>query len=279
MPRNGSSGRESDTLGTVARAAVILRSLAEAEDDVSIKSLSDQLSLAPSTIHRLLHLLMEQGLVERGEKGHRYHAGTEFFRLGALVVNKTRIPKLALPYMRAVVDKIDEFCMLTLYLPADRATMIVQTVSSSHPLNYSAQLFKPSAVAWGARSRAILAWLSEDEQRAIHAASDVSPASGRPLPPLEEFLATLTDIRRKGYVWSRSQQLAGAVGIAAPLFSAQGNVFGSLNVTVPEFRFDEKRLPEIACAVVEQARRLSTALGCRTVASLYGTPDWPKALA
>ena len=57
MPRNASS-RDSDTLGTVARAAVILRSLAEAEDDVSIKSLSDQLQLAPSTVHRLLHLLM-----------------------------------------------------------------------------------------------------------------------------------------------------------------------------------------------------------------------------
>jgi DNA-binding IclR family transcriptional regulator len=277
MPRT--RGSNSDTLGTVARAAVILRSLAEAEDEVSIKALSDQLSLAPSTIHRLLHLLMEQGLVARGENGHRYHAGVEFFRLGALVVNKTRIPKLALPYMRALVDKVDEFCLLNMYLPAERAAMIVQTVSSSHPLNYTAEKFKPSAIAWGARSRAILAWLPEDEQRAIHDASDVSPASGRPLPPLEEFLATLADIRRKGYVYSRAQKLPGAVGVAAPLFGAQGNVFGSMSVTIPEFRFDEKRVPEIACAVVEQARRLSSGLGCRTVATLYGVPEKPTGLA
>ena len=278
MPRNGNT-REAETLGTVARAAVILRSLAEAESEVSIKALSDQLSLAPSTVHRLLHLLMEQGLVERGESGHRYHAGREFFRLGALVVNKTRIPKLALPFMRAVVDKVDEYCLLTMYLPAERASMIVQTVSSSHPLNYTSEKFKPSAVAWGARSRAILAWLPELEVRDIHAAGDVSPASGRPLPPLQEFLATLAEIRGKGYVYSRSQKLAGAVGIAAPLFGAQGSVFGSLSVTVPEFRWDEKRLPEISEAVVEQARRLSSALGCRAAPSLYGTQDDPKAFS
>jgi len=270
MPRQSNSRRESESLGTVARAAVILRSLAEAEEEVSIKALSDQLSLAPSTIHRLLHLLMEQGLVERGETGHRYHAGREFFRLGALVVNKTRIPKLAMPYMRAVVDKIDEFCMLNMYLPAERSTMIVQTVSSSHPLTYTAEKYRPTAVAWGARSRAIVAWMSESEQCEIHATADVSPVTGRPLPPLEEFLAILADVRRKGFVYSRSQKLAGAVGVAAPLFNAQGTPFGSLSVTVPEFRWDERRLQEVSGAVVEQARRFSSALGCRAAATLYG---------
>jgi DNA-binding IclR family transcriptional regulator len=58
--RTTTSSRDNETLGTVARAAVILRSLAEADEDVSIKALSDQLSLAPSTVHRLLHLLMDQ---------------------------------------------------------------------------------------------------------------------------------------------------------------------------------------------------------------------------
>ena len=270
MPRNGTS-RDSDTLGTVARAAVILRSLAEAEDDVSIKSLSDQLQLAPSTVHRLLHLLMEQGLVERGENGHRYHAGTEFFRLGALVVNKTRIPKLALPYMRAVVDKCDEFCLLTMYLPAERKTMIAQSVSSSHPLTYALEKFRAMEIAWGARSRCILAHLPDADVREIYDEAEVSPATGRGLPPFDEFMSVLADIRRKGYPYSISQKLQGAVGIAAPLFGAQGSVFGSLNVTVPEFRWEEKRLPEISSVLVEQARRLSGALGCRSAGGLYGS--------
>src|SRR5690242_16406268 len=143
MARTASSSRESETLGTVARAAVILRSLAEADEDVSIKTLSDQLSLAPSTVHRLLHLLMDQGLVERGESGHRYHAGTEFFRLGSLVVNKTRIPKLALPHMRAIVEQCDEFCLLNLYLPAERKIMIAQTLQCSHPLSFQTNKFRP----------------------------------------------------------------------------------------------------------------------------------------
>lgn len=263
MARTTLSSRDSETLGTVARAAVILRSLAEADEDVSIKALSDQLSLAPSTVHRLLHLLMDQGLVERGESGHRYHAGTEFFRLGSLVVNKTRIPKLALPHMRAIVEQCDEFCLLNLYLPAERKIMIAQTLQCSHPLSFQTNKFRPVTVAWGARGRAIVAYLPEEEQRAIHAMAELSPPSGKPLPPFEKFQAELAEVRAQGYAYSRSQSLSGAVGIAAPLFGAQGTVFGSLAVTVPEFRFDEKRLPEISMIVVDQARKLSNALGCR----------------
>jgi len=55
------------------------------------------------------------------------------------------------------------------------------------------------------------------------------------------------------------------------LFGAQGSVFGSLNVTVPEFRWDEKRLAEVSGVLVEQARRLSGALGCRSAGGRYGT--------
>ena len=58
MPQNGNN-RESDTLGTVARAAVILRSLAEADDDVSIKSLSDQLRLVLIPGHSPGHVCVD----------------------------------------------------------------------------------------------------------------------------------------------------------------------------------------------------------------------------
>jgi DNA-binding IclR family transcriptional regulator len=180
-----------------------------------------------------------------------------------LVVNKTRIPKLAMPHMRAVVDKCDEFCLLNLYLPAERKIMIAQTVQSSHPLSYQAEKFRPVTVAWGARGRAIVAFLPEEEVRAVHAMAELSPSTGKTLPPFEQFQAELTEVRAQGYAYSRSQSLSGAVGIAAPIFGAQGTVFGSLAVTVPEFRFDEKRLPDIAAIVIDQARKLSSALGCR----------------
>jgi DNA-binding IclR family transcriptional regulator len=158
-----------------------------------------------------------------------------------------------------------------MYLPAERKTMIAQTVASSHPLTYASEKFRAMAIAWGARSRAILAHLPEAEVRQIYQNADVSPATGRELPAFDEFMSVLADIRRKGYAYSVSQKLQGAVGIAAPLFGAQGSVFGSLNVTVPEFRWDEKRLPEITTVLIEQARRLSGALGCRSAGGLYGT--------
>ncbi len=121
--RKGASAATS--LGTVARAVAVMRALAEAQSDQSIKSLAAKLRLPASTVHRLLHLLMEAGIAEQTDRSS-YRAGAEFYRLGSLIVGKTRITEIALPFMREVVEHCDEFCMLCLYLPAERAVMVVE---------------------------------------------------------------------------------------------------------------------------------------------------------
>ena len=158
--RKGASAATS--LGTVARAVAVMRALAEAQSDQSIKSLAARLKLPASTVHRLLHLLMEAGIAEQTDRSS-YRAGAEFYRLGSLIVGKTRITEIALPFMREVVEHCDEFCMLCLYLPAERAVMVVELVSSSHPLRYFRDKFMPTPLAWGATGRSILAYLSDEE--------------------------------------------------------------------------------------------------------------------
>jgi DNA-binding IclR family transcriptional regulator len=249
-----------DTLGTVARAVALMRVLAEAETDESIKSLARKLGLPASTVHRLLHLLMDQGMAEQVDR-HSYRAGTEFYRLGALVVGKTRIAEMALPFMREVVKRCDEYCMLCLYLATERKVMIAETVSSSHPLRYVRDKFMPMPVAWGATGRSVLAFLAEPEIRAVHDLRDPSPATGKPLPRYKEFSRELEAIRRQGYAQTFGQKIPGAVGFGAPVFGSEGVVVASLCVTVPQIRYRADRVKEIAGVLIEQAQHLSRALG------------------
>jgi DNA-binding IclR family transcriptional regulator len=249
-----------DSLGTVARAVAVMRALAEAQSNVSIKSLAARLGLPASTVHRLLHLLIEHGIAEQIDR-HSYRAGTEFYRLGALVMGKTRVSEIALPFMREVVQRCDEYCMLCLYLPTERKVMIDETVSSSHPLRYVRDKFMPMPIAWGATGRSILAYLPDEEIRSAYALAGASPATGQSLPRYKDFMREIETIRQQGYAHTFGQKIPGAVGFGAPIFGPDGTVVASLCVTVPQIRYRADRTHEIASVLIEQAHHLSRALG------------------
>ncbi len=247
--------------GTVARVIRLLQALAEMKGDVSIKDLSSRLNLPPSTVHRLLGLLMEDGVVERGQGGHLYRAGLEFVRIGSLVAAKTRIADIARPFMRAVVDGCDEICMLVLYMPSVHRVMTTAFVDSSKPLRYQVELFAPHTMLWGATGRSVLAFLDEPTISAVIAQGEASPATGRALPPADLLWRELAAIRAAGYALTSGQKIEGAIGLGTPLFNAAGDVLGSLCITVPRIRFRAEDEAPLAGLLLTQAQALNKTLG------------------
>ena len=55
---------------------------------------------------------------------------------------------------------------------------------------------------------------------------------------------------------SHGERLAGAVGIAAPVWDNGSRISGSVQLTIPEFRFAEKRVGFLAQEVIRSAERL-----------------------
>ena len=76
-----------------------------------------------------------------------------------------------------------------------------------------------------------------------------------------ELAAELRRVRHRGYAVSYGQRIAGAVGIFAPVFDAQGQVVASLGYTIPDQRFERGQLPRLSAAARTHADRLSAALG------------------
>lgn len=247
--------------GTVTRVIKLLGCVAEADGEVSIKSLCQSLDLPASTVHRLLSLLIKEGIVERAPSRALYGPGPEFVRIGSLVAAKVRIADLAKPVMRALADESDETCVLLRYMPTSRKVMAICAEYSSHPLRYQIEMFQPHSLLWGATGRAVLAFLSEAEIEAALADNDRSPASGEKLPPRNVLLKELREIREQGYAITHGQKIEGAVGLAAPLFDSQRRVIGSLSITVPKARFSQKRHIMLGALLLSTAAKLSHMLG------------------
>lgn len=247
--------------GTVTRVVKMLACIAEAEGEVSIKSLCQSLNLPASTVHRLLSLLMKEGVVERSPSRALYGPGLEFMRIGSLVAAKVQVVELAKPVIRALVEECDETCVLLRYIPASRKVMAVYAQYSSHPLRYQIDMFQPHSLLWGATGRAVLAFLPEQEIETALKDNDPSPATGERLPPRNAVLKDLREIRERGYAITHGQKIAGAVGFAAPLFNSERYAIGCLSVTVPKTRFNQKGSARLSALLLNHAAKLNRSLG------------------
>ncbi len=265
MLKNGVLSRDMDggSMGTVARAANVLRCVAEASDDICIKEIAERLSLAPSTVHRLLHLLIDQGLIERNPNAPTYRAGAELFRLGALVVNKTQLPKVALPYMRQLVEACDEFCMLNMYLPSEGCMMVVETLKASQQFDLAPPRYRRWSMLKGATGYAILAFLPEEDVRQIYDAAASVPRRDQQLPDFQVLMRVLETVRKKGYAHSVGHRAPGIAAFSSPIFGACGSVMGSFTVSLPEARYRPEREEILGKVAATFAGRISNALGYR----------------
>lgn len=252
---------EVTSTGTVDRVALLLKVLAESEGDVSVAQVADGMKLPTSTTHRLLGLLVNAGLAERGERPGTYRVGLEFLRLGGLVVSRTEVTAVAEGFMQRIAEATGETCALSLYVPSEQKGMIAKVIHGSHPLRYEAQLFKVSSLCFGATGRGVLAFLPADVISRILARQEISPLTGRPLSDKRVVRRELGEIKQRGYAITKGQRTLGAVGLAAPVFKGAGTVVGALCITMPEMRFLESEEVKLAHVLVEQASGLSATLG------------------
>ncbi len=241
--------------GTVARAVAVLRAVAESGDGTQIKRISTELGLPASTVHRLLDLLMREGMVERDEDMPTYRSGREFLRLSSVVASRHPVQSIAGPLLEQAVATMNETAYLCLYLPREHRLTFASHVESTHPLGYRVRSHEPQTLLTGASGRSILAFLPSDEVASVLAREGLA---GR-----LDLAQDLAAIRARGHAVSFGQRIAGAVGIFAPVFGAGGRVTGSLGFTIPEQRFDPSREGAFAREACRRAAELSAGLGHR----------------
>ena len=226
-----------------------------------VRELAQKLQQPPATIYRALTGLTKHGLVQRGEESGQYQIGAEFYRLALKIQAEFALRNVAIPIMRELVAKCNEAAFLGFYDFSRLEMMFVTFIDSSHPLRYVVPMNEWIPVHAGASGLAVMAFLPEEERRAI--------VERRGLPRITE--ATITDphmledelarVRAHGYAFSRGQRTKGAVAIAAPVWGPNGHILGELNSSVPEPRFDDGMTPAFAKLVIKSAQRITENLG------------------
>jgi IclR family transcriptional regulator, acetate operon repressor len=259
---NNSSGRR-DALGKALQILwwFVDTSGGSTDKQWGVRELAQELHLPPATVHRGLTALMRHGVVQRNPESGQYQIGLEFYRLAFKAQSHFGFRNASLPVMRDLVTQCNETALLGIYDSLRMEMMFIASVNSNHALRYVVPMNEWLPVYAGAAGVAIMAFLTRAERQAIIQRTGLAPLTERTITDPVVLEEELTRIRARGYAFSRGERNIGAIGIAAPIWGADGRVIGDLVVSMPEPRFSDAMVPTLGAMVIQHAKRIIEKFG------------------
>lgn len=248
-----------DEKSGLLRALLVLNLIAEgAPESVGVSRVARELSLPKAVAHRILKEFTTSGYLNFDEETKKYQLGPRALGLGFAAMRTLDVPRIARPHLRRMVDATGETATLSAR-EGWRRTYIDQ-VLSPHEVRMSVPVGTSHPLYAGSSSKAILAFLSDEEIDGY--------LKGRTLEPLtvaalseSALRADLRHVRKVGYALSKGERQADAGSLSAPVYLGNGEIFGAVSLCGPKDRFLSRDLDELAAVVVGSARRISEELG------------------
>ncbi|WP_085316225.1 IclR family transcriptional regulator [Derxia lacustris] len=251
-------GKERNSITSVQvieRMMRLLDALAGQPDPASLKQLSAETGLHPSTAHRLLNDMVACRFVDRVEPG-MYKLGMRLLELGNLVKARLSVREAALPHMRRLhyrtgqtvnlsVRQSDEIVYIERAYAERSGMQVVRAIGGRAPLHLTSvgKLFLSVDDPKNVRNYAMRTGLTGTTVNSI-----------TDLTKLERELA---HTRSRGYSRDNEELELGVRCIAAGIRDDQGKLVAGLSISAPADRLQEDWV-QLLTATAEE---ISKALG------------------
>lgn len=245
--------------GMLERAFAVIRALSEAQAEGGrVTRLAKAVGLTQGTVHRILHALIAEGIVEQDENSKLYRLSVDFFALAAQAGNPSGMRTLCRPALLRLCASLGDTIFLLVKSSFDAVCLDI--CEGPFPIrSFTGDIGGRVALGVGQGSLAILAFLPEAEREEI-IRFNVPRIRGYGVLD-EVYLRTeIERVRQLGYAGRNSGVLDGMAGVAVPILDRTGVAVAALSVGTLAARLGDDRLP----MVVELLRRQADAIGPQT---------------
>jgi DNA-binding IclR family transcriptional regulator len=212
----------------ISRVLAILNLFRAGRPWISIDDIAAALGVSPASAYRYASELSQGGLLSR--TSGRYRLGPKIIELEYLVREYDPIIQAAQDLMNGIAELTGQNVLLcNVY---DGAVVNVAHVAGRHSprLTYTRGL--PLPPFRGAQAHIILAHTERRKLRKRYESAAADPALASDVAAIgadwRAFAAQMKEVRARGYYISRNQLDQGVTGIAAPVFGEDGEIVGSL---------------------------------------------------
>lgn len=245
------------TIQVLERMFALLDLLASQQDPMSLKDISEQTGLHPSTAHRILNDLTLGRYVDRPQAGN-YRLGMRLLELGNLVKERLDVREAAMAPMRELhklthqavnlsVRQGDEIIYIERAYSERSGMQVVRTVGGRAPLHLTSvgKLF-----------------LAHDEPMRVRAYAARTGLTGHTRNSITDVVRLekeLAQVRSSGVARDDEELELGVRCIAAGVHDDQGKLLAGLSISAPADRLEDGWVDRVKST----AAQISKALGYR----------------
>lgn len=245
---------KTSSIQVIDRMALLLNIMARYDKAISLKILSAESELHPSTTFRILSSLTEHQIVERDEAGY-YRLGIKLLHLGSHVRQHVGLQQQAKPIMQKLRDELGETVNLT--IKENDEVVYVERSISAQMMRVEQIIGSRAPLHVTAVGKLMLADSGEEECRNYAERTGLPGYTKNTITSVDDLLQMSANLKRNGFAYDNEEAEKGVGCIGVLIYDNAGDIAGGLSLSAPI----ERRKDEWVPVVIEAGQRLSESLG------------------
>jgi DNA-binding IclR family transcriptional regulator len=251
MPRTAAPQEMSAT----RRVVHVVDALAQ-RGPIGLRPLAQVLGIPLGSLHRQLHDLMAEGVVDRTPDG-LWELSFRLLQISGRQLERIALPKLARPYCERIAEATRETVNLTLL--NGLAAVCLDKVRGNEAMQLDIPVGGRGKLHCGGAGKAILAYLRKDELDTI-LGDEIEAFTPFTLTRPADLRREIGAIRLRGYAIDNQEVVLGVYCVGVPIFDRNLRPVGAISITGPKpKRVGSDILPYVAMladACMQVSRRL-----------------------
>jgi DNA-binding IclR family transcriptional regulator len=240
--------------GSLPRALALLRALAASGGEgMRLTNAAVTAGVTPASAHRLLRVLIDEGLVEQDARKH-YRLGIEFFSIAARAGNPGNLREVCRPTLLRLSASLGDTVFLLVRSGYD--AVCLDRCEGPVPIrSFTGDIGGKVILGVGQGSMAILAHLPEAEREEVIRFNLPRLLNFGPFDEVY-FRKGIELVRESGYAARGTGLLPGMAGVAVAILDRERRPLAAISIGTTAERLNSERLP----TVVQVLRREADAL-------------------
>ncbi|WP_241911571.1 IclR family transcriptional regulator [Telmatospirillum siberiense] len=254
-----------NVVNSVVKAFAVLRAFDADLPELTISEVAARASLDRGTAFRMIHTLCLLGYVTSVPHSRRFRLTLKCLELGYTPLARADLKILARPLLAELVPDVADAASLGML--DGESVVYVERVQAGFPQTFDRRVGSRTGAYAAALGHAMLAYLPEEQQKAVLSQSELVKLSERTLTDVGQLLDRLRQVRGQGYAVSDGENAYGLRTVAAAILDSSAFPVAGISATI---RAERMGLEEFVATVTPHVQKVAAELS-RAVALSFGT--------
>ncbi len=237
---DGADKRQSSLfVGSTEKAFQVLHAFDGPQRFMTLADIARASGLDRSAAQRLVHTLETLGYIKRVPETRNYALSSKVLQLSYSYLRANELIDKALPYLLDISRRLGETTNLQELDGPD--IVFVARFPGQHLAHIDIVVGSRLPTFFTASGTAMLSLMSEDEQRAILARTNLTPLTPFTETDPEALLARVRQAGERGYAITVNQAVMGDISVGAAITDEHGRPVAALTISVPISRWTPER--------------------------------------